>query len=325
MTDLSIILPFHNEEAGVRALFQRLYPVLGTLKEDVEIIAIDDGSSDNTYSVLSHMRDMDQRIKLVRMARNFGKEAALTCGLHLAQGRAAITLDSDLQHPPEVILDLVKSWHDGFQMIYAVRRNRDTDGKLRRLFSKGFYAVFRTIAEVQMPEGAGDFCLLDRKVIDAVNQLGERNRFMKGLVSWVGFRRAVVPFDVAPRPQGNSHWNLTRLIRFAFDGLSSFSTLPLRIWTWSGALVSCAAILYAFYVAIRTLIFGIDVPGYASLMVGVLFLGGLQLLSLGMIGEYLARVFTEVKARPIYFIAEQQGFDGAKSQTVTHPLMVNNS
>lgn len=314
MTQLSIILPFHNEHGSVHQLFQRLYPVLAQLDISYEILCIDDGSTDSTYASLMHEREMDHRIKLIRMARNFGKEAALTCGLHFANGDAAITMDSDLQHPPEVIPELIKKWQSGTKMVYAIRRNRDTDGPLRRLFSRAFYAVFKTIADIQMPEGAGDFCLLDRKVIDAVNELPERNRFMKGLVTWVGFPYDVVPFDVAPRSGGSSSWNFFRLIRFAFDGLSSFSTVPLRIWTWSGGLVSLLAIAYALYLILRTIIYGIDVPGYASVMVGILFLGGLQLLSLGMIGEYLARVFTEVKARPIYFIADRVGFNEDTSQ-----------
>ncbi len=308
MLDLSIILPFHNEADGVRHLFHRLYPVLHSLDVTYEIICIDDGSSDATFTALQYEREKDQRLKIVRMARNFGKEAALTCGLHLAQGRAAITMDSDLQHPPEVIPDLIKEWRKGGEMIFAIRNNRNTDGQLRRLLSRAFYAIFRTIADIKMPEGAGDFCLLDRKVIDAVNTLQERNRFMKGLVSWVGFRRGVVPFDVEPRLGGRSSWNFFRLVRFAFDGLAGFSTLPLRIWTWSGAIVSLMAIGYGIYLIIDTLVSGVDVPGYASMMVGILLLGGLQLLSLGMIGEYLARVFTEVKARPIYFIADRIGF-----------------
>lgn len=308
MPDLSIILPFHNEATGVRDLFHRLYPVLHNLDLSYEVICIDDGSSDTTFAALQHEREKDQRLKIIRMARNFGKEAALTCGLHLATGNAAITMDSDLQHPPEVLPSLIEKWREGGQMIFAIRKNRNTDSKLRRLFSRAFYAIFHGIAEINMPEGAGDFCLLDRKVIDAVNALPERNRFMKGLVSWVGFNRAVVPFDVEPRHAGQSSWNFFRLVRFAFDGLSGFSTLPLRIWTWSGGIVSLIAIGYGIYLVADTLISGIRVPGYASMMVGILFLGGLQLLSLGMIGEYLARVFTEVKARPIYFIADRIGF-----------------
>ncbi len=277
---------------------------------DYEILCIDDGSSDTTFQNLQHERGFDHRIRIVRMARNFGKEAALTCGLGLARGKVALTMDSDLQHPPEVIPDLVKKWREGIQMVYAVRSNRDTDSKLRRIFSRAFYAVFRKIADIRIPDGAGDFCLLDRKVIDAVNTLPERNRFMKGLVAWVGFSHATVPFNVAPRTAGVTHWNFFKLLRFAFDGLSSFSTLPLRVWTWSGAIVSLGALGYGLYLTFSTLIFGVDLPGYASMMVAILLLGGLQLLSLGIIGEYLARVFTEVKARPIYFIAEREGFDG---------------
>jgi len=308
MPELSVILPFHNEASGVRALFERLYPALGKLGIDYEIICIDDGSRDATFAALRFEREKDHRVKIARMARNFGKEAALACGLRLAAGRAAVTMDSDLQHPPEVIGELVRKWHDGNELVYAVRRDRDTDQGFYRLFARAYYAVFRTIAEVQLPEGAGDFCLLDRKVIEAVNALPERNRFMKGLVSWVGFRQETVPFDVAPRMDGQSSWSFFKLLRFAFDGLSSFSTLPLRIWTWSGAAVSVVALAYGLYLTLRTLISGVDVPGYASVMVGILLLGGLQLLSLGMIGEYLARVFVEVKGRPLYFIAEREGF-----------------
>lgn len=308
MPDLSIILPFHNEADGVHELLRRVSRVLNDINLTYEILCIDDGSTDETYAALLHARELDHRLKLIRMARNFGKEAALTCGLHIAAGKAAITMDSDLQHPPEVIADLVASWKQGNNLVYAIRRNRDTDGPLRRFYSRAFYMIFRTIAEIQMPRGAGDFCLLDRKVIDAVNALPERNRFMKGLVSWVGFKQATVPFDVAPRQGGHTSWSFFRLLRFAFDGISSFSTLPLRIWTWGGAAVSLFALAYGLYLTLRTIIYGIDVPGYASMMVGILFLGGVQLLSLGVIGEYLARVFTEVKARPIYLVAERVGF-----------------
>ncbi|MBV8060011.1 MAG: glycosyltransferase family 2 protein [Alphaproteobacteria bacterium] len=309
MPTLSIILPFHNEAEGVRNLFQRLYPVLGGLGLTYEIICIDDGSQDKTYGALCHEREMDQRVKIIKMARNFGKEAALTCGLDVASGDAAITMDSDLQHPPEVITDLVAKWREGVDLVYAIRSNRKTDSYLRRLLSRAFYAVFKAIADIQMPEGAGDYCLLDRKVINAIKQLPERNRFMKGLVAWVGFTRGMVNFDVQPRQGGTSHWNLFRLVRFAFDGLTAFSTFPLRIWTWCGALISILTFSYGIYLTVRTLISGVDVPGYASLMVGMLFLGGVQLLSLGILGEYMGRIFSEVKRRPLYLISEQSGFN----------------
>lgn len=307
--DLSLILPFHNEEDAVHDLFAQLYPVLGSLGLSYEILCIDDGSEDNTYRLLCNERERDLRVRVVRFARNFGKEAALTCGLRLSRGRAAVTMDSDLQHPPEVIPDLVKAWQGGAKMVYGVRRNRDTDGVVRKLLSKLFYMVFRHIADVKLPEGAGDFRLLDRAVIDAVNALPERNRFMKGLMTWVGFNYALVPFDVHPRHGGHSNWSFFKLVTFAFDGLSSFSTFPLRIWTWFGCVISLFALGYGLFLVGRTLLFGIDVPGFASLMAGILFLGGVQLLSLGIIGEYLARIFTEVKGRPVYLIAEKEGFD----------------
>jgi len=309
MPDLSIILPFHNESAGIRGLFHQLHPVLGQLDLDYEIICVDDGSTDNTFDALVHARQFDHRLKIVRLARNFGKETALTCGLQLAKGDAAITMDSDLQHPPEVIPDLIKKWREGFEMIYATRIDRRTESRTRRMFSHAFYAVFRKIADIQMPDGAGDFCLLDRKVINAINSLPERNRFMKGLTAWVGFKQGTVPFEVAPRVSGATSWNFFRLMRFAFDGLSAFSTLPLRIWTWCGVLVSLAAMAYGLYLILDTILFGNNVPGYASIMVGILFLGGLQLLSLGVMGEYMARIFTEVKARPLYFVTERVGFE----------------
>lgn len=309
MPQISVILPFHNESDGVHRLLQRLYPVLSQSGMSYEIICIDDGSSDNTFLSLVHERQFDQRLKIVRFARNFGKETALTCGLHLAAGDVAITMDSDLQHPPEVIPDLIEKWRGGYQIVYATRNSRDTDGCFRRALSRAFYALFRSIADIEMPLGAGDFCLINRQAIDAINALPERNRFMKGLTAWVGFKQGTVPFDVGPRGSGHTSWSFFRLLRFAIDGLSGFSTLPLRIWTWCGALVSFAALAYAGYLVFETLIYGNPVPGFASLMVGILFLGGLQLLSLGMMGEYLARIFTEVKARPLYLISERVGFE----------------
>lgn len=306
--DLSVILPFHNEGAMVHSLFERLVPVLGKLDKSAEIICVDDGSTDNTYNQLVQARENDRRIKVVRFARNFGKEAALTCGLHRAKGKIAITLDSDLQHPPELMPELIDAWQRGAKMVYAIRRNRDTDSLVRKFLSKAFYIIFRHIADIRLPEGAGDYRLLDRSVVNAINALPERNRFMKGLMTWVGFEYAMVTFEAAPRQAGHSQWGFLDLLRFAFDGLVSFSTVPLRIWTWFGSVISLFALAYGAFLVVRTMVFGIDVPGFASLMVGILFLGGLQLLSLGVIGEYLARVITEVKGRPIYLVADEEGF-----------------
>ncbi len=309
--DLTVVLPFNNEAANVHELFRRLYPVLGSLNLSYEILALDDGSTDETYALLLHERSRDLRLKVVRLARRFGKEAVLTCGLHLASGRAVVTMDSDLQHPPETIPALVAAWRNGGKSVYALRQERLTDTWAHRAFAQAFYALFRRIAEVQIPQGAGDFRLLDRAVVEAINALPERTRFMKGLMTWVGFPQAFVPFTVAPRVGGTTHWGFMNLVRFAMDGLASFSTLPLRIWTWVGGAVSLFAFLYGLFLTLRTLLAGVDIPGYASLMVSVLLLSGLQLVGLGMLGEYLARVFTEVKGRPLYIVAESQGFDPA--------------
>ena len=309
---LSVILPCHNEAENLDLLFSRLEAVFETMAIPYELIAIDDGSTDDTYARLVAHHTRNPRIITIRLARNFGKENTVSCGLSHARGNAAIIMDSDLQHPPEIIPELYKKWQDGVQMVYALRRNRDTDGIASRQFSHFYYWLFDKIGDIKLPEGAGDFRLLDRKVIDAVNALPERSRFMKGLMSWVGFSSASVEFDVAPRYKGISSWSPIGLIRFAFDGLLSFSSIPLRMWTAIGCVVSLFSLLYMSYLLIQTTLFGIDVPGFATIMVSVLMLGGIQLIGLGVLAEYIARIFVEVKRRPLYFIAEQRGIDDSK-------------
>ncbi len=309
---LSVILPCHNEADNLDLLFSRLEAVFEKMAIPYELIAVDDGSTDDTYARLVAHHQRNPRIITIRLARNFGKENTVSCGLAHARGRAAIIMDSDLQHPPEVIPELYKKWQDGAQMVYALRRNRDTDSVLRRQFSHLYYWLFDKIGDIKLPEGAGDFRLLDRRVMDAVNALPERSRFMKGLMSWVGFSTASVEFDVAPRHKGQSSWSPIGLIKFAFDGLLSFSSIPLRMWTAIGCLVSLFAFLYMIVLLVQTSIFGVDVPGFATIMVSVLMLGGIQLIGLGVLAEYIARIFVEVKQRPLYFIAEQQGIDTQK-------------
>ncbi|MBI3420084.1 MAG: glycosyltransferase family 2 protein [Proteobacteria bacterium] len=306
---LSIVLPCHNEAENLDVLFSRLQAVMEKLGVTYEIIAIDDGSRDDTYARLLQHYGRDKNIKVVRLARNFGKESASSCGLEVARGQAVVLMDSDLQHPPETLPALYAKWKDGAQMVYAIRRNRDTDSLFRRQFSKLYYWLFGKIGDIKIPEGAGDFRLLDRRVVDAVNALPERSRFMKGLMSWVGFSTAEVEFDVAPRHKGESSWSPAGLMHFAIDGLISFSSIPLRIWTVIGLAVSASALLYLVYLVLRTLILGVDTPGFATIMATLLMLGGIQILGLGMVAEYIARIFTEVKRRPLYFIAEQHGFD----------------
>jgi glycosyltransferase involved in cell wall biosynthesis len=309
---LSIILPCHNEVDNLDVLFSRLESTFEKMAVGYEIIAIDDGSRDATYAHLVDHHQRNPHIKIVRLARNFGKENAVTCGLSMASGKAVVIMDSDLQHPPETLPALYAKWKEGAQMVYALRRNRDTDGAARRLFSRIYYWLFDRIGDVKLPEGAGDFRLLDRKVVDAVNALPERSRFMKGLMSWVGFSSAQIEFDVAPRHKGASSWSPLGLVHFALDGLVSFSTAPLRVWTYIGMGVSVVAVVYLIIIIAKTIFFGVDVHGYPSLMVTMLFLGGIQIVGLGVLAEYISRIFIEVKQRPHYFVAEQRGLDDRK-------------
>lgn len=309
MPVLSIVLPMHDEAQNLDALFAELEEVLARIGMDHEIICIDDGSRDDTFARLRRHHDRNRRIKLIRFSRNFGKEAALTAGLRHASGRAVVLMDSDLQHPPRLIEDFVREWRAGGQMIYARRESRGTDGPVRRLLTRLYYRVYHALSESDLPADAGDFRLLDRAVVDAVNALPERQRFMKGLMSWVGFRQVAVPYRPSERHAGRSKFSFFKLFRLAMDGLASFSTLPLRVWSWIGLAVAVPAMIYGGFITVRTIVFGVDVPGYASIMVTTLFLGGVQLICLGVIGDYLGRVFAEVKGRPSYLLAETAGFE----------------
>jgi len=304
---LSVVIPFYNESGNLPELFRRLTATLGSIGEEYEIVCVDDGSRDDTWAQLRQARESDLRIKLVRLSRNFGKEIALSAGLRHARGAAVVTLDADLQHPPELIAEFVARWREGNQMVYAVRQSTQRETWLRTLFARTYYWLFRKISDLNLPPGAGDFRLLDRKVVDALNAMPERTRFMKGLFAWVGFQQVGVPFTVAPRGTGKTGWSLRKLWRFAIDGVTAFSTLPLRVWSLLGFVVSLLSLFYGLFLVVRTLIFGIDVPGYASLMVVSLFIGGVQLISLGVIGEYVGRVFEEVKRRPLYLVSESHG------------------
>lgn len=312
---LSVVVPCYNESAGLRDLYAALTPVLETICPRFEIILVDDGSRDNTFTIARELSEMDGRVKALRFARNFGKEAGMAAGLRHARGDAVILMDGDLQHPPATIPEMIALWEKGVDMVIAVRRRRQKETWLRRLVSRMFYKVFDAVSEVRIPEGAGDFRLFDRKVVRAIADLPERNRFMKGITSWVGFRQECLPFDVADRGSGTSSWNLYKLLRYAWDGVTSFSTVPLRIWSIIGMFVAGLATLYGAWLVIRTTVYGIDVPGYASLMVSMLFLGGIQLISLGVLGEYVGRIFLEVKMRPMYLIAEKIGLDGDAPKT----------
>ncbi len=313
--DLSIVVPVYNEAANLDAFFARLDPVLQRLGLSSEIVCVDDGSRDDSWKLLAERQSHEPRLRLVRLSRNFGKDIAISAGLQHAAGRAVIPIDADLQHPPELIETLVTKWREGYDMVYAQRRSRATDSRLRRLCSRTFYALFRRFSDIQMPAGAGDFRLLDRRVVDTLNAMPERARFMKGLFAWVGFRQTGVGYEPGPRQGGSSAWSLTRLLAFAVDGLASFSTFPLVIAGYIGAVLAVPSLLLGLFFTVRTLFWGVDVPGYASVMVAVLLLGSIQLLTLGLFGAYLGRVFAEVKGRPLFIVSERAGFgaEGALS------------
>ena len=309
---LSVVVPIYNESPNIDGFFARLIPALDSIGEPFEVICIDDGSKDDSVVRLKAKNEADPRIKLLVFSRNFGKEAALSAGLANAAGDAVIPIDADLQHPPEMIPEMVAKWREGFDVVYAVRRERTGQGLLSRLQARAFYWVFEKLSEVQMPREVGDFRLLDRKVVDAINAMPERTRFMKGIFAWVGFRQIGLPYDQEERQHGETSFNLVRLLRFAFDGLVAFSDMPLRMWTVIGAVVSGFAFFYIVVRLIRTLLYGIDVPGYESIIVIMLFLGGIQLITLGIIGHYLGRVFNEVKGRPLYIVRERLGVEKPK-------------
>ena len=311
---LSVVVPLYNEAEGVALLHARLSAVLdGMNLPRREIVFVDDGSRDATFAAVAVLAADDPSIRALRFARNFGKEAAMAAGLRAATGEVIVLMDGDLQHPPELIPTLLEEWQKGARMVTAVRRSRHTDPWLRRQLSRAFYAVFARMAEIALEEGGGDFRLFDRVVVDAINSLPERTRFMKGITQWVGFRQAAVDFEPEERAAGTSGWSLWRLLRYAVDGISAFSTLPLRIWSVIGVVMAAISVLYGGFLVVRTLILGIDVPGYASTIVAVLFLSGIQLLSLGVLGEYVGRIFTEVKGRPLYLVAERIGFEGIEA------------
>jgi glycosyltransferase involved in cell wall biosynthesis len=314
--ELSIVVPVHNEAENLLLLVGRLRSVLEGQVSSWEIVFVDDGSRDDTLSVIRGLNTADPRISAVSFSRNFGKEIAIAAGLDHAIGDAVVIMDADLQHPPEVIPAFLEKWHEGYLNIYGQRIDREDETPLKRNFAKAFYRIFSYFGETDLPEGAGDFRLLDRKAVDALRALPERARFSKGLYAWVGFRSIGVPFHVAEREHGQSKFKYRKLFSFAFDGLSSFSTVPLKIATWSGAIIAVIAALSAVYFLLRTLLFGTDLPGFPSLIVSIMFFSGIQLLSLGMIGEYVGRIFAEVKRRPLYLIGERVGFD---ARTVDHP------
>lgn len=309
MPTLSIVVAAYNEEDVLEQFFARLEAVLEGLGESYEILCVNDGSRDRTAEILAAACARDHRIRAINLSRNFGKEVALTAGLDHTRGRAVVPLDADLQDPPELIADFLRLWREGFDVVCAVRNLRETDSWLKRTTAGAFYAFLNRLSNVEIPSNAGDFRLMDRKVVEAVRGLRERNRFMKGLFAWVGFRHTTVQYERPARAAGQTKFNYWKLWNFALDGITGYSTVPLRLATYFGLLFAVISMVFGLYLLIRTLIFGVDVPGYASTMVAVVFMGGAQLTVLGIMGEYLGRLYSEAKHRPLYIVETRLGFD----------------
>lgn len=303
----SFVVPTWNEEDVLLELHARLAPVVDGLDGDSEIIFVDDGSTDRTFEILLSLRERDPRCKIVRLSRNFGHQAAITAGLDVAAGEAAIILDADLQDPPELVPKLIARWRDGYEVVFGVRVSREGESFLHRLVTRAFYRVLRRTAEIDLPVGAGDFRLIDRRALDAFRGMRERRRYVRGMVSWVGFRQVGVPYERPARQAGVGKYSVVRYSRLAFDGLSSFSDAPLRLALAAGFVVAIAS-LAGGIAAIALKLAGVeDVPGWASLVVVLSFLGGIQLVVLAAVGIYVAGIFDEVKQRPLYVVGESRG------------------
>ena len=311
---ISLVVPVLNEEDSVAHFASAIDAAIaaswndGTPAPRFEIIFVDDGSRDATAAVVRAMCRIDHRIKLVQLTRNFGKEAALSAGLKAATGDAVIPMDVDLQDPPELIRAMVDLWRDGAQIVNAQRIDRSQDSFLKRTTSRLFYKTINAISDQPIAVDVGDFRLLDRAAVAVLNDMTERCRFNKGLFSWIGFRTATVEYSRPARAAGSTKWRVSRLVALAIDGITASTTFPLRVWTIIGSVISLLAIGYAAFLVADTLIYGVDTPGYASIMVAVLLLGGLNLLSLGLMGEYVGRIAVEVRGRPLYIVADTVGF-----------------
>jgi len=318
---LSVIVPCYNEEAVLRATHARLNEVLSQITDDYELVFVNDGSADETQQILTLLQRQDPHTRVLLLSRNFGHQIAVTAGLEVASGDAVVIIDADLQDPPEVIPQMMERWREGNDVVYGIRREREGESKFKIWTSKVFYRLINRLSETKMPLDTGDFRLLDRRVVEVVKTMPERARFLRGMVSWAGFRQVSISFDRAPRHAGASHYPLRKMISFAMDGIISFSLVPLKIAIWIGFLSIWIAVA-GIIVAIVDRMLNNQLPrGWASLFVAVLFMGGVQLVSLGIIGEYLGRIYTEVKRRPLYVVQERLGF-ADQSKTAPNSLYV---
>jgi len=304
----SIVIPIYNEEESFPALVRRLREVMDRLDGPAEVVLVDDGSRDASYELMTAVNREDPRFKVLQLSRNFGHQIAITAGMDMAAGQAVIVMDADLQDPPEVILQMAARWQEGYEVVYAVRERREGETVFKRKTATLFYGLQRRLAEIDQPVEVGDFRLVDRKALDAFLQMRERNRYVRGMFSWVGFRQTAVPYVRASREAGESKYPLRKMLRLALDGFIGFSTAPLRFALTLGLLISVASVTYGI-VAIALKLAGLpDVPGYASLLATITFLSGVQLTVIGMVGQYVARIYDEVRARPLYLVQDARGF-----------------
>ena len=314
---ISAVIACYRDAPAVPDMYRRLTTVFEKLGVDFEIIFVNDASPDDARAVLAELAARDPHVVVINHTRNFGSQSAFTSGMRVATGDAVVLLDGDLQDPPELIGRMVAKWREGYDVVYARRSRRDTDDVQKRVTAGLFYRIHNWIADVRIPDNAGDFRLMDRRVVEAIKHLPEKTRFMKGLFAWVGFRQTGIEYRREARAAGASKWRYWKLWNFALDGLTGASTVPLRIWTYCGAALALATTTYALWLAIHTLVYGNDVPGYASLMVAVLLLGSVNILATGILGEYVGRIYTEVRNRPLYLVREMRGIetqtDGSKT------------
>ena len=306
---LSIVVPVYNEAAGLERLHERLCALAANLRQRFglacEVVYVDDGSTDTTLNLARALPATALDVQVVSLSRNFGKEAALVAGLDHARRGAVLFMDGDGQHPPSLVEQLVRHWvDDGYDVVYTAKAHRDNESFLRRLAVHGFYALINWGARQKIPEDAGDFRLLSPRAAAALRQLPERNRFFKGLASWIGFRQIRVDYEPAARTHGRSTWNIYSLVGLSVEGLTSFSVAPLRVASLLGLLLAASALVFGTWMMVKSLVFGADVPGYPSLIVGLMVLGGVQLVMIGIVGEYIGKILSELKARPVYFVAE---------------------
>jgi glycosyltransferase involved in cell wall biosynthesis len=306
---VSLVVPVFNEQAAVPVFLARVADAVHLPAARLEVIFVNDGSTDGTLGVVLDIAAVRPDVKMVNLSRNFGKEAAMSAGLDHAEGDVVVLIDVDLQDPPELIAAFVEKWREGYDIAYGIRISRAGDSRLKAVTAGAFYRWFNRISDTPIPPNVGDFRLLDRRVVHALRALPERGRFMKGLFAWVGFPSIGVPFERPPRQVGVSTWNYWKLWNFALEGMVSFSTAPLKIWSYLGGALACGAVIYALIILVKVLVVGIDVPGYASLIVVMLTGTALNLISLGMIGEYVGRLFVETKRRPVYIVEGTYGGD----------------